>query len=40
MSCLADAAGAVGIYADDDSGESVADDALRVTEQTQKTGSL
>jgi len=33
-------AGAVGIYADDDCGESVADDALRVTEQRRRVSGF
>jgi len=32
--------GAVGIYAHDDSGESIADDALRVTEQRRRVRVL
>lgn len=33
-------AGAVGIYAHDDSGESIADDALRVTEQRRRASGF
>jgi hypothetical protein len=32
--------GAVGIYAHDDSGESIADDALRVTEQRRRASGF